>query len=106
MALVVDADGDQHARVLDGPSPAALVPYPVQEHVRVFVFQGSFPPLVDASVDRLQLAAQRLQGHMTAPERLADVVDPARRDAFRIHLDQGLVDALLPAPAAVDDLRV
>lgn len=62
--------------------------------------------MVDAPVDGPEPVGERFGGHAAAPEPLADAIDAARADALQVHLDRRLVDVLLPAPVAVDYLRV
>ena len=107
MPGVVHADRDQHAHVLDRPAPGAFVPHPVHEQIRVrTVRQWAIPPSVDVLVHLLELVAQRLGGHALAPQKPADVVDLTRTHSRQVHVDQRLLDALLPPAVAVDDRRL
>ena len=101
-----DADGHQDARVLHGPAPAPFVPHAVHEQVRVILFEGPAPPCVDIRIDALELVAQGLRGHAVAPQEPADIIDLAGGDAGQVHVDQGLLDALLTPTVSFDHGRL
>lgn len=103
-AVAVDSDGDHDAHVLVGSAPAALEVDTVDEDVGVFAGKRPAPPFLDALVGLLVEVGDRTGRHAGAPEDLADVLDPARRDACQVHLDYGLLDAGL-APAVTLDHR-
>ena len=102
VALAVDADGDQYADVLDRAVPGAFVPHAVHEHVRILRPQRAVAPFVDVPVHPLELVGERLGRHPVTPQQLADVVDLPGGHAGQVHVDQGLLDALLPAPVSFD----
>ena len=79
------------------------MPHAVHEHVRVLRPQRTVAPFVDLGVHPLELVGERLREHAVAPQQLAGVVDLPGGHAGQVHVDQGLLDALLPAPVAFDD---
>ena len=88
------------------PPHERLSPHTVHEHVRVLAIQRPVAPFVDLVVHLPELVGERLRGHPLAPQQLTDVVHAARADAGRIHVDQRLLDALLPPPVAFDHRRL
>ena len=103
MAVRVDSDGDRHADVLHVPALGTLAPHAVHEHVRVLRPQRAVATFVDLGVHPLDLAGERLRGHAVSPQQLAGVVNLPGGHAGQVHVDQGLLDALLPAAVALDD---
>lgn len=79
------------------------MPHAVHEHVRVLRPQRAVAPFVDLGVHPLELVGERLRGHAVAPRQLAGVIHTPGGHAGQVHVDQGLLDALLPAPVAFDD---
>lgn len=79
------------------------MPHAVHEHVWVLRLQWAVAPFVDLGVHPLGLVGARLRGHAVAPQQLAGVVDLPGGHAGQVHVDQGLLDALLPAAVAFDD---
>ena len=88
------------------PPHERLSPHTVHEHVRVLAPKRPVAPFVDLVVHLPELVGERLRGHPLAPQQLTDVVHAARADAGRIHVDQRLLDALLPPPVAFDHRRL
>ena len=82
------------------------MPHTVHEHVRVLAPKRPVAPFVDLVVHLPELVGERLRGHPLAPQQLTDVVHAARADAGQIHVDQRLLDALLPPPVAFDHRRL
>lgn len=103
VTILADADGDQDADVLHASALGVLVPHAVHEHVWVLRPQRAVAPFVDLGVHPLELVGERLRGHAVAPRQLAGVVDLPGGHAGQVHVDRGLLDALLPAPVAFDD---
>lgn len=88
------------------PPHERLSPHTVHEHVRVLAPKRPVAPFVDLVVHLPELVGERLRGHPLAPQQLTDVVHAARADAGQIHVDQRLLDALLPPPVAFDHRRL
>ena len=105
---VPDVGADEHERadVLHAPTPGALVPHTVHEHIRPLALQWAFAPRIDLGVHFPEPVAQCLGGYAVAPQKLADVVHAAGGDAGQVHVDQRLLDALFPAAVSFDDRRL
>lgn len=78
------------------------MPHAVHEHVWVLRLQWAVAPFVDLGVHPLGLVGARLRGHAVSPQQLADVVDLPGGHTGQVHVDQGLLDALLAPPVAFD----
>ena len=102
-SVLVDADRDQDAHVLNLAAPRALQPDPVEEDVRVLALDRPIAPLLDLDGDLLVELADRAGTDPGAPERLGDVLDATHGHTGQVHLHQRLLDADLPAPVALHD---
>ena len=104
----IDTYADRHgyADVFDRAAPASLVPHAIHEHMRVRLCQRSGTPPVDTRIRLLQLVREGPRRHAPAPRGLTDVIHAARADTGRVHVDQGLLHALLASAVAFDHRRL
>ena len=103
VAVVVDAYGDHHGDVLAGTAPAAFQVDAVDADVGIGPLERAVAPLLDRRERLLvQIGDGRGRG-AGAPEHLAHVLDPPRRDPRQVHLGHRLLDARLATPVALDD---
>lgn len=66
----------------------------------------SITPVIDPGIDLQVQLADGAGTDPRAPQSLGDVLDPPRRDASQVHLHESLLDARLPPPVPLDDLRL
>jgi site-specific DNA recombinase len=104
--VAADPDRHQHRHVLDLAAPGALQPDAVEVDVGVLPLDGAVAPRLDLAVDLLVQLADGAGRDLGPPQRLGDVLHPAHAHAGQVHLDQRLLDARLPPPVALDDLRL
>lgn len=101
--VVVDAYRHRRGHVLVGAAPGPLEVDAVHVDVWVGALERAVAPLLDRRERLLvQIGDGRGRG-AGAPEHLAHVLDPPRRDPRQVHLGHRLLDARLATPVALDD---
>src|SRR5690606_21677654 len=105
LALLADAEGNQHARRTDRLLPAHLDAERVNDHERIALsVEWTLPPGLDPKVELLAEPAHGALGEARAAELLRNLGHLARGDALQHHLHQSQHKGLLRALIAPEEL--